>query len=470
MRKISNSGDAGHQILEYVACLLLAAVLVVAVIQIPVLRTVPGEFRAAVCRVLGKSCAPADNRGPTRNDLNDRPPRGGFPPENRRKRETRPDRAGFEPPKDFTPPHCVSRGSSWSVSTDYSVDLILGKGTISGMFGFEKLRLANGKYRIVLTLKSSSGVEVGTDEVLKLNLGMQTTLQDGDTWEFGSEKKADRFVTKLKDYIAAKKAQVAYPVLGELHPGDWGGPPRRPDITTEASSVEGDGEVGGELPVLGEVEGTLEGSVEVQHRVDRRTGVTADRITIAGSYSLEGRVSVYGNTVQTGLSRSLRIYRNKKGEVIRLRFTSNYDLSHEQELELSGSGGMIEASVEKNSTNELSVVRMTELRVDTPAERRIVDSWLNNHPVAFTAEAGFIVPHQSPGPDATPFRRLLYRQATVAQSLYLTSGDGSRVSFGFFIETESSGEDAKTRAISSRKLGKPSNGERSWRRFDRCLA
>lgn len=494
-RRASRSSDGQVQ-LEYVALLLLVAGIVGALILTPIPSRIADGIRAAVCKVVG-----GQNCGTT-------------------------EPIARRPHKYYQPEKCMVSKSKDTYGGSVSVAFI----EVGMDVTFIRQEFSNGKVRLTAMGSNSVGAvtgigaEVSFGKVLNAGAEVEASaglkIQAGDTWVFDSPKAADRFIENYRATYVQEAVANSNPVFNAI---DWawdgitGGPDiTEPTITRQSISLKvaanGNAGLGVEVPGIvsndqraprgggddgsgsdpdsgsdGDASGADGSSGDSQndgnnndpHAQDERpvvspgleagAGVNATGKVIVShnhktgersvTYKLGGGAEagvsyIVGNSdVNASVTGAMRITRNKNGQVVSVRFTRATTVN-----------------------GETSIVR-TELAVDNPRQRKIVTRWLgSNNDAATTAQLTWdsMVPTERPAPQASPFQRLMYREAEATKTTYSSSTNaqqiGAEVKYGLVLGAEVHHLSKSLNVESSEYLGAPRDGSRGYVTYEECHA
>lgn len=478
--------DQGQNQLEYIGLAVLVGVLVVVLAAVPAFSALAPKFKQAVCRVLGKQCGASGEHG-------------GLP-------EARSD-------KYYKPILCMKARQEEVAGGKISLGFI----EIGEKFGLIRREMANGQVWLTFTDTASIKAETGAGGKLKLGKGFDDKVEVsgglrvgyGDTWVFDSPEEAKKFRDDLRELKTREYARRFNPRAGlgyaiqDLVDGDTPHPPD-PNITfgkvgyevaaeaalgTKYTSSTGKHAKGRgrhrkpttiDLNTGVHLEVNVKGDVTVADRHLRGEHTRAWTYKFTGNLTGRGQVAGIGGEYTRTQTGAMRIVRNEKGELARIDFINltesgvGASFGHQQKTGKGKSG----KGRAKHIPTDVNVTT-TRLPIKSNQQRRVAEEWLDANGGKVGAVIGSMslafddkVKTTAPGPEASAFNQLLYREAKVMKVDYnkVTNVQkfGAEIKAGWTFGFEMRMESSDQHSYDARYLGAPRGSRRDYVDFPQC--
>ena len=471
-RKHRMRKDPGASTIEYVALLLIVA-LIVAAATVVIPNPVGDSAKVALCKIFAAVGAGGDCE---------------------------------QKPFDYkpSPASCVLSQDSNTVGGSVTVFSV----KVGDNFQLVTIKTADGKAKVMVVpidFKIGAAGEVGG----KLTVGGKTfgaqaganvegtvNLKYGDTWIFPNDKAASDFVNKMKGDWGRHEAE-------KVSPGLWlfdkvtGWHPKTPDPDIEQGEigVDGLGNLGlnfgkvttkdGKKSVTDigtgvKVEGTVGDSVQIAKQNtnpsdpnDKSYPRTTLTFIVRGGISGGGKVFGYGPSGSANYTGQTKVTRDKDGNLVSITWITTHDEADSNGYQNPGSKhGQGKGSDKKVTTT------MTTVNFD-PSNRAIGEQWIHDN--------AFLMPLQTvrnawdpsssyqtrqPPPDASAMDKLIYDQGITSRNTYAGDVDqiglgvegGDAVKFGIDLNYIHDSQ----YLVDSQYLAAPENGSRSFTEWPEC--
>ncbi|GLU47750.1 hypothetical protein [Nocardiopsis ansamitocini] len=443
--------DAGGSLIEYVAVILLAALVLSALVVALAPGPITDSIRRSVCLAL---------------DL------GGCDPEPAPSADA-----------DYRPERCLQ--SRITEMGGMSVEVLI---TLGEEFSFITETFSDGRTQLTLVdtarLEATLGAGASINVTKAFNLGAEVgvtgnlSFPNGSTWVFDSPEEAAQLAEDLRTKQKIDLTKRVSPIAGWIT--DWVAGPDIPDphITRSGieSGVRATAEAGLSIGNDRERSGTdgggtgstgddgIEGwSISPKLKVDGAVGVTAALNestdhrdgSVTTTYELNGSASVGANWVvgrwkpvggRTGL---MSVTRDAEGRITGLTLS---------QVATEGSG---------------STVTTTELPVETAQERAMVESWIglivDDQVIPLTWDS--MAPTEL-GTDPSPFERWVFENGRTSRTEYANENNiqevAASVKVGVGLGLGGTWGDTSMTVTDAEYLGAPNGDERQYVDYTEC--
>ncbi|HEV7935271.1 MAG TPA: hypothetical protein VGP70_23535 [Actinomadura sp.] len=415
-----------------------------------------------------------------------------------------------QPPFDYKPSQagCITHSNSDKVG--YSITVFSVK--VGQNFQLVKTKTADGKvtlmvvpvdYKLGADAELGAGLKIGKNGGLGFDLGAKVegtvNLKYGDAWKFDSEALAAEFLDDLKWDLGRKEAEKTSPGLW-LFDKATGWKPRTPDSQIQQAELSAELALRGALGVGKFTESTNPDTnatekkvkdggtgAEIEGKVGDSVIVTKDNtqpgkpgypltsytFQVKGSYKLGAKAFGYGPGGERTYLGQTKVTRDKDGRLVSITWVTtqeeNVSEGFKNPGDQNGSG--------KGTGKKVTTTTTTVAFDDT--NRVVGEQWIHDNAflmplqtVRNAADENGSFRNVDPGPNASPFDRLVYDQGKVSRNTYAGNVDefkiagkvGAEVKFGFDVGYE--GEDQNL--VGSQYLGAPQNGARTFQEWPEC--
>ncbi|MDN3356887.1 hypothetical protein [Actinomadura sp. DC4] len=466
--------DRGASTIEYVALLLIVA-LIVAAATLVIPNPVGDEAKVALCKIFN---AVSGGTG----DCERKP-------------------FTYKPPTAA----CVTGQDSSKIGGSVTVFSV----KVGENFQLLRITTADGRVKVmVVPVDYRLGV-VGK-EGLKFNVGGKdyglhaggnvegaVGLKYGDTWSFANAKDADDFVGKMKLDWGRREAERLSPLVwGVDKITGWKPSTRDPDSRQWDVNVEGLASFGakfgkfqtgenGEKSVTDigtgvEVEGKIGDGVSIikdDHNPTNPSDPSYPRtsvvFTVQGSVKGGGKALGYGPSGSVSYVGQTKVTRDKDGKLVSITWVTTHEESGSEGYKVPGKKKGSEKNSEKKVTTTTTTVGFDD------STRAIGDQWILDNAFlmplqtvrnAFDPSGGYST--RDPGPGASPFDKLIYEQGVVTRNTYAGDVDeygiGLEAGEGFTFGIDAGYEHDRTHLVASEYLEGPQNGQRNFVQWPEC--
>lgn len=451
------AADRGSSTIEYVALLLIVA-LVVAAATVTIPNPVGDNARIALCRVFNAISGGHENCD--------------------------------QPPYNYKPAACTVSTSS----NTYGGTLDIAIFQVGKDLTFIKTKDSKGNVTVTAVNGNSfgvgTGVGVGVNAGNVFNIGADASASAnlkigiGDSWVFPNEEEADKYIGAVQEQAIIDGVKDSSPLgwLGGTIYDKVAGPDLRdPDIDRYEVSVNGNAGVSGGLQVgPGAAKGKHAKPEDKGSKYDKRGGdaninpnlnaglsINASENaviennhkdgTMAVTYSLTGGVTGNANYVVDG----------KQGQASTTgAMKVTYKDGHVVGVDLTAT----------RIVNGNATVTTNHLTVDNPADEAIVRDYLlagGQQVGALGLTIDDLAPTQAPGRDSSPLQRLLYQKSQVQKVDYTydasTRNYGASVKLGLKLGLGVNLSDSAQKVTGAQYLGAPgADGVRHYQQFAEC--
>ncbi|RCV57998.1 hypothetical protein DEF23_00210 [Marinitenerispora sediminis] len=429
--------------LEYVAVVLLTAMLLAAVV-LAVPGTVTGALERAVCAALG-----LDDCDRSRRAADER----------------------------YEPERCLRSRATEVAGGEVEVIVSVGE-----QVSFVTERFSDGRTQLTLVdssrLEASLGLGGGVNlgKALRLGASLDVTgsvsLPNGSTWILGSPEEAQRLREDLRTRQKIDATRRISPLIGWGVDKIWGPDIPPPDITrqgvesslgAEARTGAGLGNEDDDRPGKGSGRGIEGWDISPQLHAHGAVGVTAvlSRAenrrdgTVMTVYELGGTAQVGAHWVvdrvrpTVGRSGTMTVVQDTEGRVVSLLLAQTA------------------------RTPDGPTVTTTHLKVDTDEKRRMVAEWLglvaDDQVIPLTWDS--MAPTEL-APDASPFERWVFEEGRTTRARYDYDNDVRDVSaslkVGVSLGLGGTWGGESLDIVEAEYLGAPRDGVRSYTEYGRC--
>jgi hypothetical protein len=406
-----------------------------------------------------------------------------------------------------SPAACITQSNADKVG--YSVTVFSVK--VGQNFQLVKTRTADGKvtfmvvpvdYKLGVDAEIGAGAKLGKNEV-GFDIGAKVegtvNLKYGDAWKFNNEAEADKFLEDLKWDLARKEAEKTSPGLW-LFNKVTGWEPRTPDPQIQQMELSAELALRGALGVGKLTESTnpdtnttekkvsdLGTGAEIEGKIGDGVIVTKDNtqpskpgypltsytFQVKGSYKMGAKAFGYGPGGERTYLGQTKVTRDKDGKLVSITWVTTQEENNSEGLKNPGDANASGKNTDKKVTTTSTTVEFND------SNRALGEQWIHDN--------AFLMPFQTvrnavdqngaftnvdPGPNASPFDRLVYDTGKVSRNTYAGNVDefgigakvGAEVKFGFDVGYE--GEDQNL--VDSQYLGAPQNGSRAFEKWPEC--
>ena len=470
LRTLQAYGPRGVGVLEYVAAIALAAILVGSVVGSLTSTQLDGLASRAICAVKnsinGGSCAPATTTTP---------PPGTDP--------------GFDP----KPPKCKITEHSEKVNSEIKIAFV----KIGENAGFVETTYSDG----TVTYTATDGAEVGVtggfgtkldigkvERGAKVDFGAGVKFDYGSTWTFKDAGEAEAMREQLDDYLVEQEILKRNPSYAiKFLWSDAKEPPKPPTqlVSTIEVKVDAEGKVGLSLPwdpdpkadsgvpnlKLAEVGLKFGASNKWTQITDTESGATT--YTTGGEVSgqASGTVGPLAGELKGILGSNMAITRDKDNNITKVSLVTTREGKATSTVS-AGQGDLGGKASDADSASSATITT-TSLEVKTPEQRALVDQWLAAQaadPNGYISPETFYPDTLVPG-DA--FQNLMFTNATVSNVQYDNVSDktgfAAEVKLGVAFGIDLSLETADSKAADATYLDVPgADGARAPVDFPEC--
>ena len=466
--------DQGASTIEYVALLLIVA-LVVAAATLAIPNPVGEGVKVAICKLF--NAVSGGNADCERKPFDYKPPAAA----------------------------CVTGQDSGKVGASVTVFSV----KVGENFQLLRIKTADGRVKVmVVPVDYKLGV-VGK-EGLRFNVGGKdyglhaggnvegtVGVKYGDTWSFANEKEADDFVNKMKWDWGRREAEHLSPLLwGYDKLTGWKPSSRDPDIRQWDVSVEGlanfgvkfgkfqtgdDGQksvtdVGTGVEVEGKA-GDGASIIKEDHNPTNPSDPTYPRTSLVfnvqGSVKGGGKALGYGPSGSTSYVGQTKVTRDKNGRLVSITWVTTHEEAGSEGYKVPGKKKGSAKNADKKVTTTTTTVNFDD------SNRAIGDKWILDNAflmplqtVRNTFDPSGSYATRDPGPGASEFDKLIYNQGVVTRNTYAGDVDeygiGLEAGEGITFGIDANYEHDKTHLVDSQYLDAPQSGQRHFVQWPEC--
>lgn len=465
--------DRGASTVEYVALLLIMA-MVVSAVTLVIPNPVGDGAKTAICKIFNAVTGGNADCG----------------------------RQAF----DYKPPTatCVTGQDSNKVGgsvTAFSVK-------IGNDFQLLRITTADGREKVVVVPVDFKLGAVGK-EGLRFNVGGKdyglhaggkvegaVGFKYGDTWSFASGKEAEDFVNDMKWDWGRREAEHLSPALWAFDKiTGWKPDTRDPDTRQWDVSVEGLADFGARFGNPAENRGEksvtdLGTGVEVEGKVGDGVSIIRDDhnpkdpsdpsyprtsvvFNVQGSVKGGGKLLGLGPSGSAGYVGQTKVTRDSSGKLVSITWITTHDEASGEGYQIPGKNNASDKSSDKKVTTTTTTVGFDD------SNRSIGDQWIRDNAFvmplqtvrnAFDPSAGYST--KEPGPGAGAFDQLVYDQGLVSKNTYAGDVDqfgiGAEAGEGLTFGLDLGYEHDKSHLVDSQYLDAPQNGQRNFVQWPEC--
>ncbi|MFC3994909.1 hypothetical protein ACFOVU_03225 [Nocardiopsis sediminis] len=414
------------------------------------------------------------------------------------------DQADTPRDEDFVPPRC----EVYQLQERAGYSMYIGIFKFGDEYAFMEQQMADGTYRLTLMPHNFElGVEgkafqvrgEGGDNVqlgAEAKIGAYLRAGVGDTWIFDDREQAMSFKDDIIENQQAMESMSRNPGMGLYY---WLNPPPEipdPGITTATLRLEAgaNAETGaGVKTSQGEqyfdvgtgINGKFRLGGQVAVRTDRRD---PDNVLTGTAYQFDGQLGVgteiagAGSENLTNWTGGMRVMRDSEGRPVEIVYTTTVEDTLISKDRLGGRGRTGKGGLKGRDGDTTLQETRTTITLDTPEEQAIAEEYLREEgatgipALAFSQlfDDGESLLNEPP-PGASDFERLMYEQATVANTTQVRTIDsdtfGGRVALGLGLGAKVTVESSEADTVEAEYLGAPRpGGTRGFVEFPACVS
>ncbi|MFC4562045.1 hypothetical protein ACFO4E_09275 [Nocardiopsis mangrovi] len=406
--------------------------------------------------------------------------------------------------EDFIPPRC----EVYQLQERAGYSMYVGIFKFGDEYSFMEQQMADGTYRLTLLPHNFElGVEGKAFQVKgeggdHLQLGAEAKIGAylragvGDTWVFDDREQAMTFKDDIIENQTAMEQMSRNPGMGLYY---WLNPPPEipdPGITTATLRLEAgaNAETGAGVKTSeGEqyfdigtgLNGKFRVGAQVAHRTDRRD---PDNVLTGTTYQFDGQLGVgteiagAGSEDLTNWTGGVRVMRDADGRPVEIVYTTTVEDTLISKDRLGGRGNNGKGGLKGRDGDSTLQETRTTITLDTPEEQAIAEEYLREEGTTGMPSLAFSQLFDDgdslltePPPGAGDFERLMYEQATVANTTQVRTMDsdtfGGRVALGLGLGAKVTVESSEADTVEAEFLGAPRpGGTRGFVEFPACVS
>lgn len=465
--------DRGTSTVEYIAMILVAA-LVISAVTLVIPNPVGDGAKAAICKIF--NAVSGGNADCGRKTFNYKPPTAA----------------------------CVTGQDSNKVGASVTAFSV----KIGDSFQLLRIKTADGREKVVVVPADFKLGAVGK-EGLQFNVGGKDYglhaggkvegaigFKYGDTWSFANGKDADDFVNDMKWDWGRREAEHLSPALWVFDKvTGWKPNTRDPDTRQWDVSAEGLANFGAQFGNPTETNGEksvtdIGTGIEVEGKVGDGISIIKDDhnptnpndpayprtsvvFNVQGNIKGGGKVLGLGPSGSTSYVGQTKVTRDSNGKLVSITWVTTHDEASSDGYKIPGKNNASDKSSDKKVTTTTTTVNFDD------SNRAIGDQWIHDN--------AFIMPLQTvrnafdpsgsytttdPGPGASAFDQLVYNQGVVSKNTYAGDVDelgiGAEAGEGLTFGIDLSYEHDQSHLVDSQYLDAPQNGQRNFVQWPEC--